>query len=66
MKFTIAIQTEQFIETEEETAEAAIEKVKSQMDPRIAAAAAFQVLTELQYDDATLAYVTPVETQENL
>ena len=66
MKFTIAIQTEQFVETEAETAEAAIESVKSQMDPRIAAAAAFQVLTELQYDDATLAYVTPVETQENL
>lgn len=66
MKYMIAIETTQYVEVESETAEAAIESVKSQLDPRVAAAAAFQVLTELQYDDATLAYVTPVETQENL
>ena len=57
MKFTIAVQTEQFIEMEAETAEAAIEKVKSQMDPRVAAAAAFQVVAEAVFDEASQSYI---------
>lgn len=57
MKYTIAIETMQFVEMEAETAEAAIEKVKSQMDPRVAAAAAFQVVQELTYDEKSGSYM---------
>ena len=57
MKYTIAIETMQFVEMEAETAEAAIEKVKSQIDPRVAAAAAFQVVQELTYDEKSGSYM---------
>ena len=56
MKYTIAIETTQCVEVESETAEAAIESVKNQLDPRVAAAAAFQVVQELTYDEESGSY----------
>ena len=56
MKFTIAVQTEQFIEVDAETAEAAIEAVKVQMDPRVAAAARFEIVQETIFDEETNTY----------
>lgn len=56
MKYLIAIETTQYVEIESETAEAAIKAVKSQLEPRIAAAAAFQVIQELTYDEETSSY----------
>jgi hypothetical protein len=56
MKYMIAVETIQCIEVESETAEAAIEQVKSQMDPRVAAAASFQVVQELTYDEESGSY----------
>ena len=56
MKFTITIETMQIVEVEAENAEAAIESVKSQLDPRVAATAAFQVVQELTYDEESGSY----------
>lgn len=56
MKYIVAVETTQMIETEAETAEAAIEAVKSKLEPRVAAAAAFQVVQELTYDEETNSY----------
>ena len=56
MKYMVAIETTQYVEVESETAEVAIEKVKSQLDPRVAAAAAFQVVQELTYDEESGSY----------
>ena len=56
MKYIVEIETAQYVEVESETAEAAIESVKSQLDPRAAAAAAFQVVQELTYDEESGSY----------
>ena len=56
MKYIIAIETTQCIEVESETAEVAIEVAKSKLDPRIAAAAAFRVVQEIDYDEETKTY----------
>ena len=56
MKYMVAIETTQYVEVESETAEAAIESVKSQLDPRITAAAAFKVVQELTYDEESGSY----------
>ena len=56
MKFTIAVQTEQFIEVDAETAEAAIEAVKSKLDPRVAAAARYEIVQETTFDEETGTY----------
>ena len=56
MKYMVAIETTQYVEVESETAEAAIESVKSQLDPRVAVAAAFQVVQELTYDEESGSY----------
>ena len=56
MKYMVAIEITQYVEVESETAEAAIESVKSQLDPRVAAAAAFQVVQELTYDEESGSY----------
>ena len=56
MKYMVAIETTQYVEVESETAEAAIESVKSQLNPRVAAAAAFQVVQELTYDEESGSY----------
>jgi hypothetical protein len=56
MKYLVAVETMQFVETEAENAEAAIESVKSQLDPRVAAAAAFQIVQELTYDEESGSY----------
>ena len=56
MKYMVAIETTQYVEVESETAEAAIESVKSQLDPRVAAAAALQIVQELTYDEESGSY----------
>ena len=56
MKYLVAIETTQMVEIESETAEAAIEAAKSKLDPRIAAAASFQVVQEIDYDEETKTY----------
>lgn len=56
MKYTIAVETTQYVEVESETAEAAIASVKSQLDPRVAAAATFRVVQELTYDEESGSY----------
>lgn len=56
MKYTVAVETMQLIEIDAETAEAAIEAVKSKLEPRVAAAAAFQVAQELTYDEESGTY----------
>ena len=56
MKYMIAIKTTQYIEVEAETEDAAIETVKKQLDPRIAAAAAFQIVQELTFDEESGSY----------
>ena len=56
MKYMIAVESPQYIEVEAETAEAAIQVVKSQLDRRVAAASAFQVVQELTYDEESSSY----------
>ena len=56
MKYLVAVETMQLVETEAENAEAAIEAVKSQLDSRVAAAAAFQIVQELTYDEESSSY----------
>ena len=56
MKYLVAIETTQMVEIESETAEAAIEVARSKLDPRMAAAAAFQVVQELIFDEETKTY----------
>ena len=58
MKFTISIETEQFVEVDAENAQQAIEQIKSQLDPRQAALARFSVVTDLVYDATTNTYMT--------
>ena len=56
MKYLVAITINQTVEVESETAEAAIEVAKNQLDPRIAAAAAFQIVQELTFDEESSTY----------
>ena len=58
MRYTIMVQTEQLVEVDAETAQRAIEQIKSQLDPRQAASASFSVVTDLVYDAATNTYMT--------
>lgn len=58
MKYTIEIETTQMVEVDAETAQQAIEQIKSQLDPRQAASARFSIVTELVYDAATNTYMT--------
>ena len=65
MKFTIAVQTEQFIEVDAETAKVAIEAVKSKLDPRVAAAARFEIVQETTYDEETKTYRIDIKGDKN-
>ena len=56
MKYTVAIERMQIVEVEAENAEAAIEVVKGQMDPRTAAAANFRLVHEAVFDEEAQAY----------
>ena len=58
MRYTIVVQTEQMIEVDADTAQQAIEQIKSQLDPRQAASARFSVATDLVYDATTDTYMT--------
>ena len=65
MKYLVAVETMQFVETEAENAEAAIEAVKNQLDPRVAAAAAFQIVQETIYDEETKTYRIDIKGDKN-
>lgn len=65
MKYLVAVETMQIIETDAENAEAAIESVKSQLDPRVAAAAAFQIVQETIYDEETKTYRIDIKGDKN-
>ena len=56
MKYTVAIEITQYVEVDTETAESAIEAAKSKLDPRVAAAAAFQIVQETEFDEETKTY----------
>ena len=65
MKYLVAVETMQLVETEAENAEAAIEAVKNQLDPRVAAAAAFQIVQETIYDEETKTYRIDIKGDKN-
>ena len=65
MKYLVAVETMQIIETDAENAEAAIESVKSQLDPRVAAAAAFQIVQETIYVEETKTYRIDIKGDKN-
>ena len=65
MKYLVAVETMQLVETEAENAEAAIEVVKNQLDPRVAAAAAFQIVQETIYDEETKTYRIDIKGDKN-
>ena len=65
MKYLVAVETMQIIETDAENAEAAIESVKSQLDPRVAAAAAFQIVQETIYDEETQTHRIDIKGDKN-
>ena len=65
MKYLVAVETMQIIETDAENAEAAIESVKSQLDPRVAAAAAFQIVQETIYDEETKTHRIDIKGDKN-
>lgn len=65
MKYLVAVETMQLVETEAENAEAAIEAVKSQLDPRVAAVAAFQIIQETIYDEETKTYRIDIKGDKN-
>ena len=65
MKYLVAVETMQLVETDAENAEAAIESVKSQLDPRVAAAAAFQIVQETIYDEETKTYRIDIKGDKN-
>lgn len=56
MKYTVAVETMQFIEVEAGSGDAAIEVVKGQMEPRAAAAAGFRIVHEAVFDEEAQAY----------
>ena len=58
MKYTIEVETTQIVEVDAETAQQAIEHIKSRLDPRQAASVRFNIVTELVYDVATNTYMT--------
>ena len=53
MKYLVVMETYQLIEAEAENEEAAIEAVKKQIDPRIAAAATFSIAIEPILEEQT-------------
>ena len=65
MKYLVAVETMQLVETEAETAEAAIEAVKNRLNPRVAAAAAFQIVQETIYDEETKTYRIDIKGDKN-
>ena len=65
MKYLVAIETIQIVETDAENEEAAIESVKSQLDPRVAVAAAFQIVQETIYDEETKTYRIDMKGDKN-
>ena len=65
MKYLVAVETMQFVETEAENAEAAIKSVKNQLDPRVAAAATFQIVQETIYDEETKTYRIDIKGDKN-
>ena len=65
MRYTIIVETEQMVEVDADTAQQAIEQIKSQLDPRQAASARFSVVTNLVYDVDTNTYMTEEMLNDN-
>lgn len=53
MKYTVVMETYQLIDVEAENEAAAIEAVKKQIDPRVAAAANFSIAIEPVLEEVT-------------
>ena len=66
MKYTVTIETIQFVEIEAETAEAAMEAAKAQIDPRVAAAARFNIVYETEFSEEDQCYKAVFDNQENI
>ena len=63
MKYTIAIETLRLVEVEAETAEAAMEMAKGQLDPRAAAAARFSIVYETEFSEEDQCYKAVFDNQ---
>ena len=63
MKYIIAVETMQLVEVEAETAEAAMEVVKGQFDPRVAAAARFSIVYETEFSEEDQCYKAVFDNQ---
>ena len=55
-KIAVVITNYNIVEVDAETEEEAIEKVKSQLDPRITAASAFGIVCETTFDEESQTY----------
>lgn len=56
MKYTIMVETMQLIDAEAENEEAAIAQVKSKLDPRVAEAARFSIVYQVNFDEESKTY----------
>ena len=63
MRYTISIETMRLVEIEAETAEAAMEVAKGQLDPRVAAAARFNILYETEFSEEDQCYKAVFDNQ---
>ena len=64
MTYTVAVKTTQMVEIEAENGQEAIQKVKSQLDPRVAAAASFSIAIDAIYNEEKKCYEIPKENDE--
>lgn len=48
MTYTVVVQVNQYIDIDAETAEAAIEAVKTKLDPRVAASAHYSIVKDME------------------
>ena len=55
-KIAVVVTNFNIVEVDAETAEEAIEKVKSQLDPRVAAASTFDIVHETEFDEESQTY----------
>lgn len=55
-KIAVMITNYNIVEVDAETEEEAIERVKSQLDPRVAAASAFDIVHETEFDEENQTY----------
>lgn len=58
MKYLIAIETIEIVESEGETEEAAIEAVRAKLSPQKALSATFKIIQDSEYDEELESYKT--------